>query len=186
MYRAAALAFALLLRNSAVAGATQAPITEIGLAECHMGLEAAGPDGFSPLLAFVLTADGRALRAMAPAGSDPTHDSAVFATADIGTAAYRAIAHKIENSSFFELSHGDRAQVVSDTRGTRVSAVRESRRMTWASDAYPTDRRAMIMEVLGAIYDRSRDSRLTWVPATTTADPFTLCNEPVQRDAFRN
>ena len=180
MHRAAALAIVLLLAGSAAASATDAPITEIAIAQCHPGLELPRAGRFSPLVAFVLTPDGRVLRATVPALANLTTRPADFESAEIGADAYSMIAHQIESAPFFELSRSQTGDVITDTRGTRISAVRASRRMTWASDAFPSDRDAMITAVVAAVYGSVEDSRLRWVPAAAKANPFALCREPVQ------
>ena len=169
----AAFAFALLLLGSAVASAAPAPITEIGLAECY--------DYFGhPLDALRLTPDGRVLRWTALLMPDGKVGPAKVESADIGVGTYRAIAHQIETSTFFERSHTRGAVIVSDTHDDRISAVRAGRRMTWAGDRYPKDRGDMIWSMILAVHDPTRDVNLVWHPATTTIDQFALCREPVQ------
>jgi hypothetical protein len=180
MHLAAALAIVLLLAGSAVASATQAPITEITAADCLPFLNR------GPLVAYVLRPDGRALRATAPILPDGTAGSPSIESAYSGAAAYRVIVRQIEMSSFFERSRDRTSTITMHSRGMRISAVRGLRRVTWASDHNPADRHDLILSAINAVLVHIEDSRLAWRPSRANAHPFAICREPVQRDAFRN
>jgi hypothetical protein len=154
------------------------PVTNITVADCHHGLEI---PPVSDLRAFVLTPDGRVIRATGETEIGAGRSGMVYESAVIGTGAYLRIAHVIESSPFFSQSHAHLATVVSDTRGTRVSASRGPARITWSSADVPVDRRRMIDSVILAVFAATRGTELRWTGVEAAPDPFAICRDSIQR-----
>jgi hypothetical protein len=164
------------------AASAEAPITRIVASDCRFGNDRPGAP---PLRAIVLTPDGRALRAKTLDDPGAPQKHVLYERAQLAAPAFQRVSGLIASSSFFEPSRSRGGSmvgvIVSDTRGTRVSAQRGSARVTWSSADYPPSRGTMIEKILRAVLDVSTDARLTWTGARAPAeDPFSICRDAVE------
>jgi hypothetical protein len=145
-------------------------VAEIIVADCHHGLEAPGAP---PLRAYRLMRSGNVARTTAEDGDSRT--ARRTENADLGFKNFAAFGARLEKSGFFQEQFTSVSVVVSDTRGKRLSALRDDRRTTWNSEQYSSSRNHS--DIMVAILDKVNDPSLKWAPGPLDSNAFSICTQ---------
>jgi len=169
MRAAVALAIAALTSSAVPASAAAPTITEIVALECHAGYERSP---MPPLRAYAFTANGIIKRTSADPNTGRVSRSEV---ANVGAAVYARLADTIELAGFFARHH-TLVEMDTDTRGDRLSAMRDGKRTIWDSERHPSEKQ--YETVLFAAISAASNPSLSWHRTTTNNDAFAICNIP--------
>ena len=141
--------------------------SEIVVADCHYGFERSGGP---PLRAYRLMRTGDVARTTADeidSGSSRRSEHA-----RIGSKTFANFEARLEKARFFQAQDTRIGHAMTDTRGTRLSALRDDKRTTWNSERYSgRDHFDIISAILAAVSDPG----LSWSPAPPDIGAFSVC-----------
>ena len=137
-------------------------VAEIVAADCGHGTE--GP-GAPPVFAYKLMRTGNVARTTAD--GDGSRTARMTQNASIGFKTFGDLGARLEKSGFFQEQEPGAHVVRTDTRGERISALRDDRRTTSSSERYS--------DFMSEILAKVSDPTLPWAAGPLDSNAFWIC-----------